>query len=457
MIWTNLDNVFFIGAGGIGMSALARYFVSQGKAVAGYDRVSTTLTDQLVREGIDIHFEDRPQLIPMAFRNPERTLVIYTPALPEKHHQLNYFRKGGFRVIKRSVALGEVFNTGRGIGVAGTHGKTSISTMLAHILHSSTLGCNAFLGGISKNRSSNFYLDPGSQVIIAEADEYDRSFLTLFPEIAVLSSMDADHLDIYHSEENLRRGFESYIGQIREEGLLIYKFGLSPAIPDHVTPYSYSVEQKEADYHVEGLTLKGLGYSFTVVCPDSILPVIKLQIPGMLNVENSLAAVAVAHQLGVPSENIARALSEYKGVERRFDVQVHTKNRIYIDDYAHHPTEISAFLSSVRALFPGKKITGIFQPHLFTRTRDFADDFARSLEMLDELILMEIYPAREEPISGVTASMLLGKVNLNEKVLINRKQLLRVVKERNPEVLVTMGAGDINQFVAPLKEWCKGL
>ena len=261
MIWTKLDNVYFIGAGGIGMSALARYFVSQGKVVAGYDRVSTTLTDQLVREGIDIHFEDRSQLIPMAFRNPERTLVIYTPAVPEKHQQLNYFRKGGFRVIKRSVALGEIFNTGRGVGVAGTHGKTSISTMLAHILHSSTLGCNAFLGGISKNSSSNFYLDPGSKVILAEADEYDRSFLTLFPEIAVLSSMDADHLDIYHSEENIRRGFESYIDQIREKGLLIHKFGLSPIIPDHVTPYTYSVEHKEADYHVESLTLDGLGYS----------------------------------------------------------------------------------------------------------------------------------------------------------------------------------------------------
>ena len=457
MIWTNLDNVYFIGAGGIGMSALARYFVSQGKAVSGYDRVSTSLTDQLVREGIDIHFEDRSQLIPMPFRNPERTLVIYTPAVPEKHQQLNYFRKGGFRVIKRSVALGEVFNTGRGVGVAGTHGKTSISTMLAHILHSSTLGCNAFLGGISKNSSSNLYLDPGSKVILAEADEYDRSFLTLYPEIAVLSSMDADHLDIYHSEENIRRGFESYIAQIRDKGLLIYKCGLTPAIPDHVTPYTYSVEQKEADYHVESLSQDGLGYSFTVVTPDSILPVIKLQIPGMLNVENSLAAVAVAHQMGIPSENIVQALLEYKGVERRFDVQVHNKNRVYIDDYAHHPTEISAFLSSLRSLFPGKKITGIFQPHLYTRTRDFADEFARSLEMLDQLIMMEIYPAREEAIPGVTSSMLLEKVQLKEKVLISREQLLRVVKERNPEVLVTMGAGDINQFVAPLKEWCRNL
>ncbi len=436
------------------MSALARYFVSQGKAVAGYDRVSTTLTDQLVREGIDINFEDRSQLIPRVFRNPERTLVIYTPAVPEKHQQLNYFRRRGFRVIKRSVALGEVFNTGRGVGVAGTHGKTSISTMLAHILHSSTLGCNAFLGGISKNNSSNLYLDPASKVIIAEADEYDRSFLTLFPEIAVVSSMDADHLDIYHSEENVRRGFESYIAQIREKGKLILKFGLTPVIPDHVTCYTYSVDQKGADYYVESLTLDGLSYSFRVVTPHSVLPEIKLHIPGILNVENALAAVAVAHQMGVAPQSIVHALLSYQGVQRRFDVQVHNERRVYIDDYAHHPTEITAFLSSVRELFPGKKITGIFQPHLYSRTRDFADAFARSLEMLDQLILMEIYPAREEPIPGVTADMLLERVRINEKVLIAREQLLRVVRERDPEVLVTMGAGDINQFVRPLQEWC---
>jgi len=454
MIWTNLNNVYFIGVGGIGMSALARYFVSQGKAVAGYDRVSTVLTDQLHREGVDICFEDRSQLIPKVFRNPERTLVVYTPAVPEQHQQLNYFRKGGFRVIKRSVALGEVFNTGRGVGVAGTHGKTSISCMLAHVLSSSTLGCNAFLGGISKNSSSNLYLDPASKVIIAEADEFDRSFLTLFPEIAVLSSMDADHLDIYHSVENIHRGFESYVAQISEKGKLILKFGLSPKVSDHVSVYTYSVDQKEADYHVNNLVLDGLGYRFSVKTPHSVLPEIKLQIPGILNVENALAAIAVAHQMGVSSEAIVNALSVYQGVERRFDVQVHNERRVYIDDYAHHPTEITAFLTSLRALFPDKKICGIFQPHLYSRTRDFADQFAKSLELLDQLILMEIYPAREEPIPGVSSEMLLDRVQMEEKVLIKREQLLRVVKERNPEVLVTMGAGDINQFVGPLKEWC---
>ncbi len=453
MIWANPDSVYFIGAGGIGMSALARYFLSQGKEVAGYDRVSTTLTDKLIREGIDIHFEDREELIPELFLNPERTLVIYTPAVPEQHQQLNFFRKRGFRVIKRSVALGEVFNTGRGIGVAGTHGKTSISTMLAHILHCSKLGCNAFLGGISKNTASNHYLDPFSRIIIAEADEYDRSFLTLFPEIAVVSSMDADHLDIYHTKENLQKGFESYISQIREKGKLIYKFGLTPAVPNHVECYSYSVDNQEADYHTRNLNLQGLGYSFSVAAPGLIIPDIKLGIPGLLNVENSIAAIAVSHQLGIAPDVIALALSTYRGVDRRFDVQVHMDERIYIDDYAHHPEEIKAFLSSVRTLFPHKKLTGIFQPHLYTRTRDFVDEFATSLEMLDVLILMEIYPAREKPIPGVTASMIFEKVKLKEKVLVSREQLLRVVKEQDPALLVTMGAGDINQFVTPLKEW----
>ncbi|MFH0759568.1 MAG: UDP-N-acetylmuramate--L-alanine ligase [Bacteroidota bacterium] len=457
MIWSNLDSVYFIGAGGIGMSALARYFVSQGKQVAGYDRVSTALTDQLNREGIDIHFEDRSVLIPDAFRNPERTLVIFTPAVPDNHQQLNYFRKRGFRVIKRSVALGEVFNTGRGIGVAGTHGKTSISTMVAHILHDSVLGCNAFLGGISQNTRSNFYLDPASQIIIAEADEYDRSFLTLFPELAVVSSMDADHLDIYHSQENIIKGFESFISQIREKGTLIRKLGLNPAIPDHVECYTYHVSDPRADYHTINLAEQENGSRFTVVTPHMVIPEINLRIPGLLNVENAVAAIAVAHRMGLAPEVIARNISSFKGVERRFDIQVQKKGRIYIDDYAHHPEEIRAFLSSVRKLFPDKKLTGIFQPHLFSRTQDFAGEFARSLEQLDVLILMEIYPAREEPIPGVTSSLIFDQVKLTEKVLVKREQVLKVLVEQEPELLVTMGAGDINQFVSPIRNWMEKL
>lgn len=435
------------------MSALARYFLSQEKAVAGYDRVSTPLTDQLQREGIGIHFEDLPELIPPSFRNPERTLVVYTPAVPEQHRQLNYFKRRGFRVIKRSVALGEVFNTGTGIGISGTHGKTSISTMLAHILHGTPMGCNAFLGGISKNNGSNLYLDPNSRVIIAEADEFDRSFLTMFPHVAVVSSMDADHLDIYHSVENIRKGFETFISQIRDKGKLIYKLGLGPAIPDHVERYTYHLKDTRADYHAVELTSDGTASRFSVVTPDMVIPGIRLPLPGQLNVENALAAIAVAHQVGLAPEVITGNLMTYQGVERRFDIRLMEASSVYIDDYAHHPEEIRAFLTSVRKLFPGRKLTGVFQPHLYSRTRDFAEGFAESLGLLDELILMEIYPAREEPISGVDASLIFNRVNLEEKVLVGRDQLMRVLRERSPELLVTMGAGDISDFVETIRNW----
>jgi len=439
------------------MSALARYFVSIGKQVAGYDRVSTALTDQLTREGVEILFEDRSVLIPEVFRNPDRTLVIYTPAVPKDHQQLNYFRNHGFRVIKRSVALGEIFNTGRGVGVAGTHGKTSISTMLAHIVHKSKLGCNAFLGGISKNTGSNFYLDPVSTLIVAEADEFDRSFLALYPEIAVVSSMDADHLDIYHSEENIHKGFESYIAQIQEKGKLIYKFGLSPHIPEHVESFSYSLDEPHSDYFAMEMSPWGIGTKFSIKTPSEIIPGIRLKLPGRLNVENAVAAIAVAHQLGISPETIAQNLADYEGVERRFDVQVHTKRRIYIDDYAHHPTEIRAFLSSVKSLFPDQKLTGIFQPHLFSRTKDFAEEFAESLGLLDVLILMDIYPAREEPVPGVNSSLIFDQVKLKEKYLVSREQVMKVLQEQEPSLLVSMGAGDINQFVSPIKSWMESL
>jgi UDP-N-acetylmuramate--alanine ligase len=453
MILANLDSVYFIGAGGIGMSALARYFVSQGKQVAGYDRVSTALTDKLALEGISVYFEDREELIPEGFRNPDRTLIIYTPAVPKDHQQLNFFRKHGFRVIKRSAALGEIFNSGRGIGVAGTHGKTSISTMLAHIVHKSNLGCNAFLGGISKNTGSNFLLDPASNLVIAEADEFDRSFLALFPEIALISSMDADHLDIYHNEENIRLGFESYIAQIGEKGKLIHKLGLTPKIPDQVETFTYSLDDPRSDYHAFDMVPMGLGTRFSMITPTGIIPNLPLALPGRINVENAVGAIAVANQLGLSPDTIARNLSDYQGVERRFDVQVNNEKRIYIDDYAHHPEEIKAFLGSVRQLFPGRKLTGIFQPHLFSRTKDFAEQFAKSLELLDVLILLEIYPAREEPLPGVSSALIFDQVEMNEKYLVSKQQVMKVLMEQEPGLLVSMGAGDINQFVAPLKNW----
>ncbi len=449
------DRIYFIGAGGIGMSALARYFLSQGKAVAGYDRVSTALTDQLGREGMDLHFEDQVELIPGAYRDPETTLVIYTPAIPASHGQLAWFREKGFTLQKRAVALGKVFNEGRGIGVAGTHGKTSISTMLSHVLHGSNMGCNAFLGGISKNTGSNFYLDRKSSIVVAEADEFDRSFLALYPEVAVLSSMDADHLDIYNTEENIRKGFEAYLAQIHSGGSLVLKHGLTPAIPAGVEVFTYALEDIGAHYFGRNIEASGSVSRFEIQTPRELIEGINMELPGLINVENAVAAAAVAHIMGVPAEIIAEGLSSYRGVERRFDVQVLSKDKVYIDDYAHHPTEITAFLGSVRKLFPDRKLTGIFQPHLYSRTRDFAEGFAESLGMLDVLILMDIYPAREEPIPGVSSSLIFEQVRLKEKYLVGREQVMKVLMEQGPTLLVSMGAGDINQFVSPIKTWMK--
>lgn len=452
MIWKNLDSVYFVGAGGIGMSALARFFQSQGKEVAGYDRTSTSLTDQLAREQIDIHFEDQPPLIPEEFRNPERTLVIYTPAVPDNTRELDYFRKNGFRVIKRSTALGEVFNAGDGIAVAGTHGKTSVSTMLALIMSESPAGCNAFLGGISKNFNSNLVTHPNSRTIIAEADEFDRSFLALYPEIAVITSVDNDHMDIYGSREKLVEGFEAFAAQIREKGKLIIKEGVEIRVPDHIDLFTYSLDDVQADYHiVQRESAQGI-YRFTVKTPKNIFET-SLGMPGLLNVENALAAIAVADQAGIPLEHIAAALKKFKGVKRRFDVQVMQGERVYIDDYAHHPEELKAFIGSVREMFPTGRITGIFQPHLYTRTRDFAVEFGESLSSLDELVLLPVYPAREKPVPGVSSQLIFDNVELDEKVLITNEQLVAVLRERDPEILLTMGAGDIDKLVEPLKSW----
>ncbi|MFZ5939439.1 MAG: UDP-N-acetylmuramate--L-alanine ligase [Bacteroidota bacterium] len=453
MIWNNLDSVYFIGIGGIGMSALARYFASQGKNVAGYDRQPTLLTDELGEEGIAIHFQDKTAMIPAAFRNPERTLVIYTPAVPEDHHELAYFRNRGFRVIKRSAALGEVFNAGYGVAVAGTHGKTSVSTMIAHIVSRSAIGCNAFLGGISKNLKSNLIIDPASRYIIAEADEFDRSFLTLFPQVAVVTSMDADHLDIYHSHENLKKGFEAFISQIHDKGRLIIKSGLQAHIPDHLEVYTYSLSDPGANYYASSIERLPRGFRFSVSTPSNIIEGLTLNLYGRLNVENAIAAIAVADQLGVPGQVIATAIESFKGVRRRFDIHVDRPDAVYIDDYAHHPEELRAFITSVREAFPGKRLTGIFQPHLYTRTRDFAGGFATSLGLLDELLLLDIYPAREEPIKGVSSEMILNQVALENKQMVTKDRLLNKVKELKPEVLLTMGAGDIDKFVEPFKNY----
>ena len=451
-MWSNLDSVYFVGIGGIGMSALARFFKVRGKHVAGYDRVSGALTDQLMREEIDIHFIDDTSLIDDAFKDPDRTLVIYTPAVPENHAELNYFRNHGFRVIKRSVALGEVFNASYGIAVAGTHGKTSVSTMLAHIMTDSGDGCNAFLGGIAKNFDSNLVVHPTSELVIAEADEYDRSFLALYPQMAVVTSMDDDHLDIYGSRENLINGFESFIAQVADKGKVIIKKEVPLKVSGNLRVFTYSMEDPDADYSLRALSLQDRLYKMTVKTPKNIFEA-TLGIPGKVNVENALAAIAVADQLGVPLEGISKACTTFRGVKRRFDVQLNREDRIYIDDYAHHPEEIRAFIESVRSIYPDKRITGIFQPHLYSRTRDFAAGFAESLSLLDELVLLDIYPAREEPIAGVTSEMIFREVDLHEKVLISNDLLMKVLEERDPELLLTMGAGDIDRLVEPLKSW----
>lgn len=456
-MWVNLDSVYFIGIGGIGMSALARFFQTHGKQVAGYDRTSTTLTDQLAREQIDIHFIDKPALIPVSFRDPDRTLVIYTPAVPEDSHELSYFRNNGFRVIKRSVALGEVFNAGKGIAVAGTHGKTSVSTALSYIMSESVGGCNAFLGGISKNFNSNLVVNSTSRIIIAEADEFDHSFLTLFPKMAIVTSMDADHLDIYESRENLVMSFQKFVNQIVDKGTLILRHGLQIDVPEGIDLFTYSLTDPRADYHVTSIERVGWHYQFTVKTPREVLPDLTLGVPGLINVENALAAIAAADQSEVPREAIIVGCAGFKGVKRRFDIRIMKKGRIYIDDYAHHPEEIRSFLRSVRELWPDSKLTGIFQPHLYSRTRDFAPEFAESLSTLDELILLDIYPAREQPIEGVTSKIIFDDVDLKEKVMIGKDQLVRVLRERDPEVLLTMGAGDIDTLVEPLTGWMESL
>lgn len=438
------------------MSALARFLKATGHAVAGYDRVSTPLTDSLIREGIKIHFDDDPALIPPEFRELPKTLVVYTPAIPSSHKELSFFRENGFRIMKRSELLGEIMKATRGIAVAGTHGKTTVSTMIAHILNSSELKCNAFLGGISKNLNSNLIVNKNADLTVAEADEFDRSFLRLYPEIAVITSMDPDHLDIYGDYENLKSSFNLFVQQVSEGGKLIYKEGLVLDVPECIDDYTYSLDSGKAAYHPENIKREGFCYRFDLLTPGGKIDSLRLEVYGKVNLENAVAALAVAHQLGVDEDALREGIASYSGVKRRFDVQVETTGRIFIDDYAHHPEELKAFIGSVKEALPGKVLTGVFQPHLYSRTRDFVEGFAESLSVLDNVILLEIYPAREEPIPGVSSRIIYEKLtNKGERLLISREQLLIVVDEMDPSVLLTMGAGDIDQFVDPLRELIK--
>ncbi|MFC2138170.1 UDP-N-acetylmuramate--L-alanine ligase, partial [Bacteroidota bacterium] len=451
-----INNIYFIGIGGIGMSALARYFNNTGKTVAGYDRVRTELTDTLSNEGMDIHYEDNTKLINNKFNNPESTIVIYTPAIPSNHKELNYFRNNGFQIYKRSQILGILTKDKIGIAVAGTHGKTSISALLTHILNQTDEKCNAFLGGISKNNNSNYIFSSNSNRVVLEADEYDRSFLQLYPQIALITSIDADHLDIYGTHNELINSFNQFITQINCNGFLIYNKKIENDIKNKsiVESYSYSLEQS-ADFYAKNICIKNHKYCFDIVTNSGVISDIELGLPGKINVENAVGATSIASLLGVDEIKIKEGLNTFQGVQRRFDYQINTIDLVYIDDYAHHPQELSSTINSIKELYPNKKITGIFQPHLYTRTRDFASEFAKSLDSLDEIILLDIYPAREEPIKGVSSDIIYKDITNPNKMICKQHEVLSIIKDKKFEVLLTLGAGDIDQLVKPIKQLLK--
>lgn len=438
-----------MGIGGIGMSAIARYFVSVGKPVAGYDRTPSQITDDLVGIGVQVHFADNVQCIPADFRQENGTLVIYTPAIPHNHSELNYFQSNGFNLVKRAQALGVIAQPYKTVGVAGTHGKTSTSTMVAHIMANSTIGCNAFLGGISKNYQSNLVLaDKGNNMLVVEADEFDRSFLTLNPYLAVVTSIDADHLDIYGDYKHVVEAFNQYAQQIKPSGFLVKKFGLKfePMLASGVSTITYGFDDR-ADVHPADIQIIDGFYRFTAITPRGAVENIELGVLGRYNLENALAAIASTVMLGISFDEICSGLRSFTGVVRRFDVQFNSSRTIYIDDYAHHPNEISAMIDSVRHVFPNRKITGIFQPHLFTRTRDLAPDFAAALDKLDVPVVLDIYPARELPIEGVTSGLILGMMKNPNKTSKHMDEVMDWVRNEDFDILLTMGAGNIDRLV----------
>ncbi|MDR3297013.1 MAG: UDP-N-acetylmuramate--L-alanine ligase [Prevotellaceae bacterium] len=454
-----MNNVYFIGIGGIGMSALARYFLHEQKVVAGYDRTSTPLTQELEREGAAIHYEDSEANIPrLVLDNLAQSLVIYTPAVGDDNSELRCLHRRGAKIVKRSEALGVVANGKTLLAVSGTHGKTTTSTQLAHIITSAGKGCSAFLGGISKNYNTNLLLAQ-SELMVAEADEYDRSFLRLFPNVAVVTSADADHLDIYGSHDELRRSFGEFVCQIRKGGALVLKKSLEkngkPSFAPHYGErlYTYSYDEPSDFYAFNIRELAGGYFRFDLYLDGTVERDCTLGVPGWVNVENAVAASAAAYLVGVAPAQISAALKTFAGVRRRFDVQVRRPDFAYIDDYAHHPAELSAAITSIRNMYPERRITGVFQPHLYTRTRDFADDFALSLALLDELILLPIYPAREEPIAGVSSALIFDKLKLKSKVMCEKSELVDLIRSKasSLQVLVTLGAGDIDTLVEPIK------
>ena len=431
------------------MSALARYFKSQGKNVSGYDRSPTTLTDALQKEGIDVHFEDDVSRIPQNI-----DLVIYTPAIPNDLNEFVYLKKLNIPVKKRAEILGLLTSEKNTVAVAGTHGKTTVSTMTAHILTHVATGCSALLGGIAKNYHSNVILNNDSEFMVVEADEYDRSFLQLHPNFAVITAMDADHLDIYDNHNNLKESFIQFIQGIDKKGKLLMKATLSEALSVNSNPvetYSYSLDGP-ADFYAEKVVLIDGLYNFNLCTPKGKVNDLSLGMPGLINVENAVAASAIALLAGAKDDEIRTSLRTFSGIHRRFDYQINRTDLVFIDDYAHHPEEITRFVHSVRGLYPGKKILGVFQPHLYSRTRDFASEFAKSLDLLDEIILLPIYPAREKPIDGVKSEIILDQIFSKRKSIVANENLLAEIDQRSFDILLTIGAGDIDKLVEPIKK-----
>ena len=440
----HINNVYFIGIGGIGMSALARYFVAKGLKVGGYDKTKTDITLALEDLGVLVHFEDDLNLIQDAFLVKENTLVVYTPAIPKDHTELNYFKSNGFEVLKRSTVLGEITKQTFCMAVAGTHGKTTTTSILGHLLNACDIKVTAFLGGISENYDSNLILN-GTDVTVVEADEFDRSFLTLSPDYACITSMDADHLDIYGDASELVKSFEDFSKKIKPNGKLFVKNGLP------IKGITYGIED-DSDYSVQNIKIVNGSYVFDVKTPDALLEDFKFSLPGRHNLSNALIALAMTVEYGIPKPQLAKALASYKGVKRRFTYQIKSENLVFIDDYAHHPEEINAVHQAVREMYPGKKVLAIFQPHLFSRTKDFGDDFAKSLSRFDEVVLLDIYPARELPIEGITSEWLLDKIDNTHKKLIQKSELIQHIKASSAYVILTIGAGDIGEEVKHIKK-----
>lgn len=440
----NIHNIYFVGIGGIGMSAIARFFKSQNKNVAGYDKTQTEITNSLEALNISVHFEDEIGCIENSFLNIDETLVVYTPAIPKDHKQLNYFKSNGFKVLKRSEILGIITENTFCLAVAGTHGKTTTTSILGHLLKFCDVKLTAFLGGISENYNSNLILN-GDKVSVVEADEFDRSFLTLSPDMAAVTSMDADHLDIYGDASQLQETFKDFTKKIKPNGKLFVKKGLP------IQGITYGIEDG-SDYFIQNIKIENGTYVFDVKTPNTTIKNIEFNLPGRHNLSNALVALAMSVEYGLPTKQLAKALASYKGVKRRFSYHIKTDKLVFIDDYAHHPEEINAVHQAVREMYPEKKVLAVFQPHLFSRTQDFATEFAKSLSQFDQIMLLDIYPARELPIEGVTSSWLLSFIENSNKKLVNKEDLISQIKQSNADVILTIGAGDIGAQVLKIKE-----